>query len=142
MKLTVLQAPSPSVLSFLRAQVKNAFEQPAVQCAGLRRQRCTYTTNVREGYPRQRPRRACVSTTQAVRTTSSRIFGQQCKTLHAVLDKTPQHGITLRSLDRTIKPALGCRAFSSSRPQNVWDVFKTARKRKLAQLQAPTPPSE
>jgi hypothetical protein len=33
--LHAVAAPSPSVLSFLRAQVKNAFDSPAARCAGL-----------------------------------------------------------------------------------------------------------
>ncbi|KAJ4381124.1 magnesium ion transporter [Didymella sp. IMI 355093] len=37
--LRKVAAPSPSVLSFLRAQVNHAFESPAAQCAGLKRQR-------------------------------------------------------------------------------------------------------
>jgi magnesium transporter len=41
--LRKVAAPSPSVLSFLRAQVNHAFESPAAQCAGLKRQRRTNT---------------------------------------------------------------------------------------------------
>lgn len=40
--LRKVAAPSPSVLSFLRAQVNHAFESPAAQCAGLKRQRRAY----------------------------------------------------------------------------------------------------
>ncbi|KAF2873008.1 hypothetical protein BDV95DRAFT_568533 [Massariosphaeria phaeospora] len=41
-----LASPSPSVLSFLRAQVQNAFESPAAQCAALRGRgaRCASTS--------------------------------------------------------------------------------------------------
>lgn len=41
--LRKVAAPSPSVLSFLRAQVHYAFESPAAPCAGLKRQRRSYT---------------------------------------------------------------------------------------------------
>lgn len=41
--LRKVAAPSPSVLSFLRAQVNYAFELPAAHCAGLKRQRRAYT---------------------------------------------------------------------------------------------------
>ncbi|KAF2994925.1 magnesium ion transporter [Curvularia kusanoi] len=41
--LRKVAAPSPSVLSFLRAQVHHAFESPAAPCAGLKRQRRSYT---------------------------------------------------------------------------------------------------
>lgn len=37
-----IAAPSPSVLSFLRTQVKNAFDSPSAQCAALRTQRRGY----------------------------------------------------------------------------------------------------
>ncbi|KAF1925470.1 cora-domain-containing protein [Didymella exigua CBS 183.55] len=43
--LRKVAAPSPSVLSFLRAQVNHAFESPAGQCAGLKRQRRAYTAS-------------------------------------------------------------------------------------------------
>jgi magnesium transporter len=142
MKLTALQAPSPSILSFLRAQVKNAFEQPAAQCAGLRRQRCTYTTNAREGCNEQRLRGGYVNVAQVARLPAGRRLAEQCKGLQPVLDNALQHRSTLRSADRTSIPATGCRKFSSSRPQNVWDIFNTVRKRKLAQLKAPSPPTE
>jgi magnesium transporter len=137
MKLTALQAPSPSVLSFLRAQVKNAFESPAASCVGLRRQRCTYTTTARKACEAQKRRGGrdidrCAGSYPAIR----RFAQQQCKVLQPNADNA------MRASTGTFGPALGCRAFSSSRPQHVWDVFKTAEKRRLAQLKAPSPPSD
>lgn len=43
--LRTVAAPSPSVLSFLRAQVHHAFELPAAPCAALKRQRRAYTSS-------------------------------------------------------------------------------------------------
>jgi magnesium transporter len=47
-----------------------------------------------------------------------------------------------RTSIRPLESSLSCRTFSTSRPQNVWNVFKSKRERKLAQLQAPSPPPD
>ncbi|KAH3908635.1 hypothetical protein HBI56_074980 [Parastagonospora nodorum] len=141
MKLTALRAPSPAVLSFLRAQVKNAFEQPAARCAGLKRQRCAYTTNAGDSQDGQRTRGRYSSTSQAARPAGRR-FPQQCRALQPTLDSTLRSRSTMRPLNGVANFTFGCRAFSSSRPQHVWDIFKSAHRRKLAQLQAPSPPTE
>jgi magnesium transporter len=128
MKLTVLQAPSPSVLSFLRAQVKNAFEAPASHCAGPKSQRCTYSTSSTAIWNGQKTGERCM------RLGSGRIAQQQL---------TVFNGSQLeRTSIRPLESSLSCRTFSTSRPQNVWNVFKSKRERKLAQLQAPSPPPD
>jgi magnesium transporter len=132
MKLSVLQAPSPSVLSFLRAQVKNAFESPAAQCAGSGSQRCTYSSSSRAIWGAQRTGEGCIGSA------SGRIAQQQCATVQAAFNG-PQ---LLRTSTRPLECSLSRRTFTTSRPQNVWDMFKSKRQRKLAQLQAPTPPTE
>jgi magnesium transporter len=132
MKLSVLQAPSPSVLSFLRAQVKTAFESPAAQCAGSKSQRCAYASSSRAVWvaPKTGDRR--------MGSTSARIAQQQCATLQPAFDG-PQ---LLRTSTRPLECPLGRRNFSTSRTQNVWDMFKSNRQRKLAQLEAPSPATE
>lgn len=135
MKLTVLQSPSPSVLSFLRAQVKNAFESPTVRCAGQRRLQCTYFPTPSVG---QRRRGECTYTILAK------------KTARGEKSLLPQHEASYTSFGRSHLPwtkrpfegPLNRRTFSTSQPQSVWNVFKSARRRKLAQLQAPSPPQD
>jgi magnesium transporter len=141
MKLTVLQAPSPSVLSFLRAQVKNAFDSPAAPCASLKRQRCTYTTYTRGALNVQKPGEICPKETQAeglpaIRRTAQ----QQCKLFPSAFGTPLPHHNASRSMSCTSEPYRH-RNFSTSRAQNVWDMFKSARRKKLAQLQAPSPPA-
>jgi magnesium transporter len=139
MKLTVLQAPSPSVLSFLRAQVKNAFDAPTAQCAGLKRQRCTYTSSRREPLGIQKSREGCLKNTELGALLQGKtVAPQQCRALPLALGDGQHIFTSTRSVDYS----LNRRAFSTSRPQAVWDVFRTARCRKLAQLQAPTPPPD
>jgi magnesium transporter len=70
--------------------------------------------------------------------TSGRIAQQQCATLQPAFDGLQ----LLRTSTRPLESPLGCRTFSTSRPQNVWDMFKSKRQRKLAELQAPSPPTE
>ncbi|KAL5116066.1 magnesium ion transporter [Pleosporales sp. CAS-2024a] len=133
MKLTALRAPSPSVLSFLRAQVKNAFEQPATPCAGLRKRRCTYTTITKERFKTESLRKFPLATGETA---------QQCKSSRTACNGARRPWAALRLLPQTTNTAFGCRLFSTSQPQNVWDIFKSSRKRKLAQLKGPSAPPE
>jgi len=148
MKPTLLHrvaAPSPSVLSFLRAQVTNAFERPLAQCAQVTQQRRGYGTNPGT---RWAPGDATcrIKTSNCKRREGSRTFAtSQCllarKVSQPVLETSlavPQAtALSVRDLDPQ-----GHRSFSTTPSNNGWNIFNSAKMRKLAQLQAPQPPPE
>jgi magnesium transporter len=131
MKLSVLQAPSPLVLSFLRAQVKNAFESQTAQCAGATRQHRAYTLKDRDPWEAQTSRRRCMTAAHIGDWHTRRAFEQHGEIIPPT-NKPAHH----RTAARLYTPTVTRRAFSTSRPHNVWDMFKSARQRKLA-LQTP-----
>ncbi|KAF1916934.1 hypothetical protein BDU57DRAFT_517354 [Ampelomyces quisqualis] len=140
MKLTLLQAPSSSVLSFLRAQVKTAFEPSTAQCAGLgrQRQRCTYITKAREEWSAQKWREASRRIAGPGNVHPRRITApHQCKPLQSALGGSQQRCNSNLLFDCSSS----CRTFSTSRTQDIWDMFKS-RRRRLAQINAPCPPPD
>ena len=148
MKLPVLHVPSPSVLSFLRAQVKNAFESPAAQCAAIRRNRCTYATTSERRWSSQDTRTGARTSgagsrdLDAVQPNAQQEFGVEHKVLLPASNgsNVPRH--SPRSSSAMLEPLVHRRCFSTTRSQDVWEMFKSARRKKLAQLQAPTPPAD
>jgi len=148
MKPTLLHrvaAPSPSVLSFLRAQVTNAFERPLAQCAQATQQRRGYGTNPGTRWA-PGDAKCRIKTSSCKRREGSRTFAtSQClparKVSQPVLETSlavPQAtALSIRDVDPQ-----GYRSFSTTPSNNGWKIFNSAKMRKLAQLQAPQPPPE
>lgn len=148
MKTTLIQrvaAPSPSVLSFLRAQVNNVFASPIALCAHTTRQcrgyaigsqigrspgKCSFggiTSHLQKGGFSSN--RRCVST--------------RCLIEHKASPPPQDRSLVLRHTPPTSLQHVDCftyRSFSTTRANNGWNIFSSARMRKLAQLQPPPPP--
>jgi magnesium transporter len=139
MKPTLLRAvaaPSPSVLSFLRAQVKNVFDLPAGRCVALAHRQCAYTTVAREGAHTTSPVEQRLGNTEsmglpATRTVASRSRRINTRTSQPTSDASCLPRRTLCSSYSSTFAAflVSRRAFSTSRQHNVWDVFKSAHNR-------------
>jgi magnesium transporter len=150
MKPTLLHriaAPSPSVLSFLRAQVTNAFDRPLAQCAQVAQQRRGYGKNIEtRWYSGDAPRRINTQGCRSRDGAGSRAFAtsqrlSSKKYPQPVFETTiaaPQTtALSVRDIDRQ-----GHRRFSTTPPNNAWNIFNSAKMRKLGQLQAPQPPPD
>jgi magnesium transporter len=150
MKPTLLHrvvAPSPSVLSFLRAQVNNALERPVPQCAYVTGQQRGYGTNSKTRWSLENsisrektysPQRRGGSESRTF-TTSPCLLEQN--TSHPILETSLAIRHTPKtSLQRANLPTY--RAFSATRSHNAWNMFSSAKMRRLAQLQSPAPPPE
>jgi magnesium transporter len=149
MKPTLLHrvaAPSPSVLSFLRAQVNNAFERPVAQCAYVTGQQRGYGTKDKTQWnskDTKSRRHACSlqkrgghGTRNFTTTTSS----LEQKTSHPIVETS----LAIRHVSKTsLQHAAftGHRTFSTTRSNNTWDIFSSAKTRRLAQ-QSPPPPED
>jgi magnesium transporter len=131
MKTTVLQrvaAPSPSVLSFLRAQVNNAFASPIARCAQANGQRRGYGTNSKIGWSSGSCRRGGIE---------GRTFAtSKC---HSDNSLALRHSspTSLQHVDNATQ-----RCFSTTRSKHAWNIFNSDKMRRLAQLQAPPPPPD
>jgi magnesium transporter len=150
MKTTLIQrvvAPSPSVLSFLRAQVHNVFASPIAQCA--------YTTRHCRGYGIGSQIRASPGGCSFGRVTSHlqkgessgsrRFVTSKCLTEHKGSHSPLDRSLALRHAPQTPLHHADYsthRAFSTTRANNGWNIFNTAKMRKLAQLQPPPPPPD
>jgi magnesium transporter len=137
-------APSPSVLSFLRAQVNNAFDRPVAQCAYMTGQQCGYGTNnrIRWGIRSTKSKEHNLQT----RGSGSRTFATSTcllerKTSQPILDTSLPIRHASRASGQYAELA-SHRLFSTTRSNNGWNIFSTAKMRRLAQLQAPSPPPE
>lgn len=148
MKPTLLHrvaAPSPSVLSFLRAQVTNAFERPLAQCAQVTEQRRGYGTNL--GMRWTSNSATCrIKTQSCKRREGSRTFAtSQCLPARKVSQPVLETSLSVRQATdlsvRDVDPQ-GHRSFSTTPSNNGWNIFNSAKMRKLAQLQAPQPPPD
>lgn len=116
--LRKIAAPSPSVLSFLRLQVKNAFESPAGQFAGSKGQRRAYRAGARIGK----------NTCQAIRGGFASEIG---------IGRGGSLGVS-HIEEKASMCLLPCRrGFSSTTPNQAWGIFKGARQK---QLPPPAPP--
>jgi magnesium transporter len=131
MKTTVLHrvaAPSPSVLSFLRAQVNNAFASPIARCAQANGQRRGYGANSKIGWNSGSCRRGGIE---------GRAFAtSKC---HSDSSLALRHSAptSLQHVDNSTQ-----RSFSTTRSKHAWNIFNSDKMRRLAQLQAPPPPPE
>lgn len=150
MKTTLLQrvaAPSPSVLSFLRAQVNNVFASPIAQCA--------HTTGQRRGYGIASQIGRSPGNTSFEKITShlnkraplegKRFVTSKCLVEQKAAQPTLDSSFVLR---RTPQASLqhadyfAHRMFSTTRVNNGWNIFKSEKMRKFAQLQPPPPPPD
>jgi magnesium transporter len=130
MKLTPLQriaVPSSSVLSFLRTQVNVAFESPITKCAGVKRSRCAYTTNIRTPWNTTGTLGDGISTrTTRLPSAASRL--QPASLSLPSLPCVPEYSSTAR------------RSLSTSSTNHAWNMFKS-KKGKRGLLQPPEAPS-
>ncbi|KAF1939155.1 cora-domain-containing protein [Clathrospora elynae] len=150
MKTTLLQkvaAPSPSVLSFLRAQVKNVFESPIAHCGQVNGQRRGYGTNKKirwssGGISQQRSRYSLQSRGGLE---GSTFAASQCLLEQRTSQPALSNSLVIRNMPQTLVQQAGSplqRAFSTTRPNNAWNMFNAAKMRRLAQLQAPDSPPD
>ena len=140
-------APSTSVLSFLRAQVTNAFERPLAQCAQIAPQRRRYGTKIRsQTLLGDAARGANMQGWKRGVGAGSRTFAtSQClsgtKISQPVFETSlvaPQTtALSVRDVD-----SQGHRRFSTTSTNKAWNIFRSAKMRRLAQLQAPQPPPD
>jgi magnesium transporter len=130
MKLTPLQriaVPSSSVLSFLRSQVNVAFESPITKCAGVKRSRCAYTTNIRTPW-------------NTAGKSGDRISARTTRLPSAVLRLEPASP-SLPSLPCAPEySSMARRSLSTSSTNHAWNMFKS-KKGKRGLLQPPEAPS-
>jgi magnesium transporter len=150
MKPTLLHrvaAPSPSVLSFLRAQVDNAFERPVAQRAYITGQQRGYMTNhKRRWISGNSISRGKTYSLQGRGGSESRTFATSpCLPEQHTSQPIFDNSLAIRHVPNT---SLQCanlpphRAFSTTRSHNAWNIFSSAKMRRLAQLQSPAPPPE
>jgi hypothetical protein len=150
MKPTLLHrvaAPSPSVLSFLRAQVANAFERPLAQCAQVAPQRRRYGTHI--GLQKHSGDASCRANTRGWKkgegagsstfATSQRLLST--KTSQLVFETSLAAPQTTALSVRDVEPH-GHRSFSTTSSNNAWNIFNSAKMRRMAQLQPPQPPPD
>lgn len=137
-------APSPLVLSFLRAQVSNAFEAPIAQCAALRRQRYGASTRIAqaEGAKARRGAPYISLRNDGPECTSS--TARKCLLESRSLSPAPDHTLTSRHTPQSSlrSSTFPHRSFSTTPSNNAWNIFKSAHRRRLDQLQAPPPPPD
>lgn len=140
-------APSPLVLSFLRAQVRNAFESPIAHCAELKSQRYGYSTSnrIQCGSKPVLGRHALSNTQGGGRLHTRTIITSRClleqRPLRTGIDSLPAIRQTSQNsvLSRNITLL---RSFSTTPTNQAWNIFNTAKMRRLAQLQGPAPPPD
>ena len=132
-------APSPSVLSFLRAQVNNAFERPLAQCTQANREQRGFVTSSRIGWCSGEICRANMQTVKRRNGSESRTFATSRCLL--ALDNSLAIGQPSKGIVPSVELATH-RNFSTTRLNNSWNIFKSAKMRRLAQLQAPPPPPD
>jgi magnesium transporter len=140
-------APSRSVLSFLRAQVTNAFERPLSQCAQITPRPRGYGTDVRTKW--RSGDAACRISIQSGKrkegagnrtfATSQCLLGTRTSqpAFETPLAAPQPTTLSLRDIDPQSR-----RAFSTTPSNNAWNIFNAAKIRRLAQLQAPQPPPD
>lgn len=140
-------APSPSVLNFLRAQVKAAFESPTLQCAQTNVQQHGYSTYRRTGWKSEGTLRGGSTYSLQRRgrledrnfTTSRCLLAQKSPQSASAGSVVVQHA-SRPSLQYLATP--NCRTFSTTRTNNSWNPFSSANIRRLAQLSPPAPPPD
>jgi magnesium transporter len=150
MKPTLLHraaAPSPSVLSFLRAQVNNAFERPVAQCAFMTGQQRGYGTNRKTRWSSENTTsRKITYSLQRRGDSESRTFTTSpCRIVQNTSQPTLDHSLAIRHAPKTSLQHADLpthRTFSTTRSHNAWNIFSSAKTRRLAQLQSSAPPSE
>lgn len=150
MKTTLIQrvaAPSPSVLSFLRAQVNNVFASPIAQCAHTTRQCCGYAIGSQIGRSPGKCSFGRVTSHLQKEDFSSekRFVSSRCLIEHKASSPPQDRLLVLRHTPPTSLQHVDCftyRSFSTTRANNGWNIFNSAKMRKLAQLQPPPPPPD
>jgi magnesium transporter len=149
MKPTLLHgiaAPSPSVLNFLRSQVRNAFESPVAQCTGLKRQQRGYGANNKGQWSiAHATTREAHSFRGTARLESRTVVAPKCCLSHKSPLPASAPTFTCRSASQSALQSCAAsspRMFSTSRTNNGWNIFKSERIRRLAQLSPPRPPPE
>jgi magnesium transporter len=150
MKPTLLHraaAPSPSVLSFLRAQVNNAFERPVAQCAFMTGQQRGYgtTRKTRWGSENTISRKNTYSLQRRGGSESRTFTTSPCRVVQNTLQPTLDNSLAIRHVPKSLlqhADPLTHRAFSTTRSHNAWNIFSSAKNRRLAQLQSSGPPPE
>jgi magnesium transporter len=142
-----IAAPSPSVLSFLRTQIATSFELQGAPGSALRKQQFGTTARTRWR--------------QTTTARGGRLNGQQTPTVSGYSSLAPQKCLVKQRSQRSAfaisladlrdlrsssyaksLPFVPCRTFSATRTNPVWNMFSSARKRRLAQIQPPGPPPE
>lgn len=141
MKTTLLQrvaAPSPSVLSFLKAQVNDAFASPIARCAQANGQRRAHGTNNRIG--------SRLNITTGRRNSHSLCRREETENrVFVASNRRSENSLTLRHTSPTSLQHVDTsshRAFSTTRSKHAWNIFNSDKMRRLAQLQAPPPPPD
>jgi len=125
-------APSPSVLNFLRSQVRNAFELPGAQCAAFREQKRGFGT---DGFGRcvHVPREPCRRLATARKGfIESRITIQEAAAFSL---KSTRNASRTRNTIPSYR-----RNFSTTSFTNSWHIFGGSQRRQVAGLQTPPPP--
>lgn len=144
MPLHKIAAPSPSVLSFLRAQVRHAFDSPTAQCPTLKRQRCTYGTvgriprgsdlGIKDGKDVATRRYLVSSELPALQRSSP---GSRTAHVHLAALR-PCLAAPNASGRHKVNPS-GYHSFSSISANRVWQLFGGRKGREPAGLQPPQP---
>ncbi|KAH9865089.1 hypothetical protein IAQ61_009035 [Plenodomus lingam] len=140
MRLTIAHgiAPSPLVLSFLRAQVRTAFESPTAQCAGLRRQQRGHGANGR-GIIRvldKIPRAGRIGGLQGRGLLGDRGFATEPCLLQKKLSRSTFDIAQTSIRQRTF---LSIRSFATIPRLQAWNPFSSTKARRLG---APAPPPD
>jgi len=128
-------APSPLVLTFLRAQVRSAFDTPVAQCAGIRKHQKGYRTTVI--YPSDK-RGKSGSIGSRILQRGESLCGRGLVNEACVL----QQRLAQPNSDGRRFPARQCassfhRNFSTTRRFQAWGIFKSAKTRRLSGHPAP-----
>lgn len=147
MKPTLLHgiaAPSLSVLSFLRSQVRIAFDSPGSQCFTFQRQQRGYNVGSQGRLSDARCKRSKVELQRGpeygrLSTSSECLMAQRIG--QAAINGSYSTSSLVRTLPHGCTTTF-CRTFSTTRRQDAWSLFKAAKMRRLAQLSPPSPPPE
>ena len=146
MPLRKLAAPSPSVLSFLRTQVRYAFESPTAQCAALKGQRCAYGTASRTGRisrlgerdgsvslagSRLEPSSSCAPAQKTFQNSRTPRLAQRIPRTSLFVSNAPTQLLE--------GPFLRRRAFTTTSLSKAWQLFGGRKGRQPARLQSPLP---
>jgi len=143
MPLPKIAVPSPSVLSFLRTQVRYAFDSPRAQCAAIKEQRCAYGTAgraVRGSRPGTRDGRVAATNLRLEGSGScllerTTLQSSRMARLDLALSRTSLVASNA-SIHQTTNTYSNNRAFTTTSLSKAWELFG-GKGRQSARLQAP-----